>query len=89
MRALLKACQESAIMTHEESTYLFASLEDVLDGLDSIVDVVDNGIASALSRHREGVIGALAEAASGLRKLCHIVSIIKHVEEETSSTHYR
>jgi uncharacterized protein YicC (UPF0701 family) len=72
-----------------EGTYLFASLEDVLNGLDSIVDVVDNGIASALSWHREGVVGALAEATRGLRKLCHIVSIIKHVKGKTSTTHCR
>jgi hypothetical protein len=69
-------------MTREEGTYLFASLEDVLDGLDSIVDVVGNSITSALGRHREGVVGALAVTTRGLRKLCHIVSMMKHVKKK-------
>ena len=56
-------------MEGASDTYLFASLEDVLDGLDSILDVVGDGIASALGGQRVRVVGALAVATLGLRKL--------------------
>jgi len=64
-------------------TYLFASLaEGVLDLLDSLLDVVGDGVASTLDRARVRVVGALAVTTSGLRKLCAIVSIVKNISRE-------
>lgn len=68
--------------THDTS--LFASLaKDVLDLLDGTIDVVGDGVASALGRARVRVVGALAVTTSGLRKLCaSSVSIVKNMSKE-------
>jgi hypothetical protein len=70
---------ENTFITRARSicTYLFASLEDVLNFLDGTLDVAGDGVASALGRARVRVVGALAVAISGLRKLWSIVSKIE------------
>lgn len=71
-------------MTREEiDTYLSALLaEDVLDLLDGTVDVVGDGVASALGRTRVRVIGALAETTSGLIKFCAMSALSDRMKRE-------
>lgn len=66
-----------------------ASLEDVLDLLQGVLDVVGDNVALALLRERVGVVSAFAGAVLGFRQLCGIVSSIDAQGKEGTNTHCR
>lgn len=68
--------RQGYVQKHVKSTLHVpsASLEDVLDLLQSVLDVVRDGIALALGRKRVGLVGAFAWTVLGLGELCTIVS---------------
>jgi hypothetical protein len=82
---------ENTFIRRERSTLHipFASLEDVLNFLDGTLDVVRDGVASALGRSRVRGVGALAVATSGLGKLWNHCQQDQTCEGKSLSTHCR